>query len=73
MRLVVRHLWRGYSPGGALEAQQQGTGTDLRALLASRESWFVSLMRACTPVLGQECAGQGEVLPEHALDVLKVS
>jgi len=71
MRSVIRHLWRGFSPSGALEAQLGGSGADLRQLLARGDDWFLALMRACTPVVGQVCEEGALAMSEREMDVVK--
>jgi hypothetical protein len=46
---------------------------DLRAMMSGTwEPWFRTLLRACTPVLGQDCAREREVIREADLDRHKV-
>jgi hypothetical protein len=71
MRGIIRHLWRGFSPSGALEAQLGGSGADLRQLLARGDDWFLTLMRACTPVVGQVCEEGALAMSEREMDVVK--
>lgn len=70
LRHVIRTHWQYFSPSGV----KDGPRVDLRHLLQNTvwETWFNSLMRACTPVVGQVCRGDSEeMLLEEQHDQLK--